>query len=101
MPDRAASQERLSEPEDGDLKSRPELQRELDRCNEEVLRLRDLLIGKDVELGAARGRLAELEQYSQRLTSIAARLQSRVPGAMRLAGAVLRRLQGRRGRAGA
>lgn len=101
MPDRAISAERLSELEDGNLESRSELQGELDRSKEEILRLRDLLIAKDAELGAARGRLAELEAYSQRLTHTAHRLQSRVPGAMRLAGAALRRLQGRRGRAGA
>ena len=33
-----------------------ELLAELDRRNEEILRLRDLLIGKDAELGAAKGR---------------------------------------------
>jgi hypothetical protein len=77
---------------------RSELQQELDRRDEEILRLRDLLIGKDAELGAAKGRLAELEHYSQRLMGLAARVQARVPGAMRLIGAALRRLQGRRGR---
>lgn len=76
---------------------RSAMQAELDRRQEEILRLRDLLIAKDAELGAAKGRAAELEQYSRHLTSLAARVQSRVPGAMRLLGAGLRRLQGRRG----
>lgn len=73
------------------------LQAELDRRQEEILRLRDLLIAKDAELGAAKGRAAELEQYSRHLISLAARLQSRVPAAMRLLGAGLRRVQGRQG----
>lgn len=73
------------------------LQAELDRRQEEILRLRDLLIAKDAELGAAKGRAAELEQYSRHLISLAARLQSRVPAAMRLLAAGLRRAQGRRG----
>ena len=94
-----AAQERLAKLESGEIESRPGLQRELDRSNEEVLRLRDLLVGKDAELGAAQGRQAQLEAQSRHMLGVAARL-SRVPGAMRLAGAGLRRLQGRRGRAG-
>ena len=79
---------------------RSDLQQELDRRQEEILRLRDLLIAKDAELGYAKGRTAELEEYSRHLTAIAARLQSRVPGAMRMIGAALRRLQGRQGQNG-
>ena len=73
------------------------LREELARSREENLRLRDLLIGKDAELGVARGRLAELEDHSQRLANAAERVQSRLPGLMRFGGIVLRRLQGRRG----
>src|SRR5690242_13273477 len=36
-----------------------ELRAELAQAREEVLRLRDLLIGKEAELGALRGRIAE------------------------------------------
>jgi hypothetical protein len=73
-----------------------ELQAELARCEEEILRLRDLLIGKDVELGAARGQLAVLEANSRRVAGVALKIQSRIPGGMRIGGA-LRRLQGPRG----
>jgi len=92
-----ASQERLAEVEQSDEETRPELRAEIDRLNEELLRLRDLLIGKDAELGTARGKLAEAEDHSQRVAGAAGRIQSRLPGLMRLGGAVLRRLQGRRG----
>ena len=59
--------------------SRPELLAELDRRNEEILRLRDLLIGKDAELGAAKGRVAELEARSKRMAGAKQRLESQVP----------------------
>lgn len=39
----------------------PDAPDEVSRQREEILRLRDLLIAKDAELGAARGRLAEIE----------------------------------------
>jgi SAM-dependent methyltransferase len=77
--------------------SRPELLEEIERREEEILRLRDLLIGKDVELGAARGQLGVLQDHSQRMTNAATQIQSRIPGAMRIGGAIRRRLQGRRG----
>lgn len=73
-----------------------ELREELRSSREEILRLRDLLIGKDAELGVARGRLAELEELSGRLAATAARIQSRIPGVGRVA-APLRGLRGRRG----
>ena len=95
-----AARERLAKLEEDELENRPLLQSELDNLNEEVLRLRDLLIGKDAELGAAKGRLAELEGHSRLLTGGAERIQSRIPGTMRILGAALRRLQGRRGQAG-
>lgn len=91
-------QRRLSELEgDDDADTRPELQRQLDELREENLRLRDLLVGRDAELGYARGALAEHEERSRRLAGAATRIQSRIPGAMRLGGAALRRIQGRRG----
>lgn len=43
------------------------LEAELAREKAEVVRLRNLLIAKDAELGEARGRVAELESRSQRL----------------------------------
>ena len=73
-----------------------DLQAEAAHREEEILRLRDLLIGKDVELGAARGQLAVLEANSRRVAGVALKIQSRIPGGMRIGGA-LRRLQGPRG----
>ncbi len=75
-----------------------DLQRELDRRGAEILRLRDLLIVKDAELGAALGKLAELESMSRSLLVFAGQVQRRVPWAMRIATAILRRLRGRAGR---
>jgi SAM-dependent methyltransferase len=92
------AQEQLAELEERDgIEDRPALLQELDRRNEEILRLRDLLVGQEVELGAARGNLAVHEDHSQRFSNAAARIQSRIPGAMRLTGAVLRLMQRRRG----
>lgn len=74
----------------------PDLEEEIARRDEEILRLRDLLIGRDAELGAARGQLAVVEEHSQRLSSLLRGLRANIPGALRLGGNVLRRLQGRR-----
>lgn len=74
-----------------------ELREELARCREEVLRLRDLLIGKDAELGTLRGRLAELEGGAAPLVNVAARLRSRVPSFVRSAAGGLRKRRGRQG----
>jgi SAM-dependent methyltransferase len=91
-------QEQVSRLESGaEMESRPEKLAELDRLSEENMRLRDHLVGKDAELGAARGALAEHEDRSRRLMGAVNRIQSRIPGAMRIGGAALRRIQGRRG----
>lgn len=63
----------------------------------EILRLRDLLIRKDAELGAAKGRLAELDDRSARVASVAARFEARLPGLGRLVGTALRMLQRQHG----
>jgi SMC interacting uncharacterized protein involved in chromosome segregation len=83
MPDRATSPEAQR------------LRRELDESNSEVSRLRGLLIARDAELGAAKGRLAELEDQMRRLSGAARRIL-RVPGAFRLLSVALRGLGGRR-----
>jgi hypothetical protein len=72
-----------------------ELLEELHRQREEILRLRDLLIARDAELGAARGRAAELEEGSARLMIAYKRLRSFVPGSVWALASSLRR--GRRG----
>lgn len=82
------SQERLAELE---VDNRPELARELDESKEEILRLRDLLIGQEAELGAVRGQYAELEDRWKRLTGMKSRVESQVPIFGRLIGALLRR----------
>jgi hypothetical protein len=77
MAEQAISTEKINGA--GGEESVSELRAELARSREEVLRLRDLLIGRDAELGTLRGRLAELEGGAAPLVSIAARLRSRVP----------------------
>jgi hypothetical protein len=76
--------------------SDPELRAELVRAEEEILRLRDLLIRKDLELGVAKGRLAELDDRAQRIASAAGRIETAVPGLGRLVGTALRMLQSQR-----
>lgn len=67
-----------------------ELREELHRSREEVLRLRDLLIARDAELGAVRGRLAELEDTAGRLLSVFVR----IGGLRGLVRAAVNRLRG-------
>jgi SAM-dependent methyltransferase len=91
-------QDRLSELEaGGGFDNRPGLMEDLDRQEEEILKLRDLLVGKDAELGVARGQLAAAEESTRTLQGLAGRIQGRIPGGMRLSGAILRRLKSRRG----
>jgi SAM-dependent methyltransferase len=91
-----SSQDQLAKLEaGGGIENRPELLAEMDRLNEEVLRLRDQLIGKDAELGAAKGRVAELEDRSLRVAGAKAKIEARIPGLGRLLGALLRLLRGR------
>ena len=73
--------------------SNGELRRELAGQRQEILRLRDLLIRKDAELGAVKGRLAELDDRSARVASAAARIEAGLPGLGRLVGTALRMLQ--------
>jgi hypothetical protein len=61
----------------------------------EILRLRDLLIAKDAELGNAQGRLAEYEASSlHSAAAIAARLRQLTPNIIWKAVAALRRTRG-------
>ncbi len=75
-------------PDDQEL---AELRAVLARRDEEILRLRDLLIARDQELGAAKGRLAMIEQGSRRLGDAAARIP--IPGVTRLIHALIRFVQ--------
>lgn len=89
------SNARLAEIEEQPAKARPELQAELDRRQEEILRLRDLLIGKEAELGVAKGQLAVVEERWRRLAGAKNRVASRLPGLNRLLSFVLRLLRTR------
>jgi SAM-dependent methyltransferase len=73
----------------GGAENRPQLLEELDARNEEILRLRDLLIGMEAEMGTVRGRVAELEDRTKPLASAKHRLESQVP----LVGKVIRGLR--------
>jgi SAM-dependent methyltransferase len=87
------AQDQLAELEAGEGENRPELLAELDRREEELLRLRDLLIGKDAELGAARGYAQALENRARGMADLSNRLQARAPLLMRLGGRLLRALR--------
>jgi hypothetical protein len=67
---------------------------EIASLKEENLRLRDLLIGKDAELGQLRGRLAEFEEGAGRLLKLRARLHSLVPSPLAKLIALVRRRRG-------
>jgi hypothetical protein len=58
----------------------PKSGEELAHLREENLRLRDLLIAKDAELGSMKGQVAALEAGTARLLNIVGRIQALVPG---------------------
>jgi hypothetical protein len=60
-----------------------ELRAELAQAREEVLRLRDLLIAKEAELGSLRGRVAEMEGGAAPLVMIGLRLRTLLPSFVR------------------
>lgn len=68
---------------------------EIARRDEEILRLRDLLITRDAELGQARGRLKVIEDHSERMARLAARIP--LPGAAWIVDALLKLMSARRG----
>lgn len=66
---------------------------ELARLREENLRLRDLLIGKDAEMGMLRGQVAELQAGHARLLNLVTQVRSLLPGFVwKALGSVRRRL---------
>jgi hypothetical protein len=66
---------------------------ELAQLREENLRLRDLLISKDAELGALRGQVLALEAGTARLLNLVGRIRALLPGPLAKAlSSVLRRL---------
>jgi hypothetical protein len=74
---------------------RADLEAEIARRDEEILRLRDLLIARDAELGQVRGQLKIIEDHSERMARLAARIP--LPGVGWFVDAVLKLLQARRG----
>jgi hypothetical protein len=62
----------------------------------EIMRLRDLLIGKDAELGVVKGKLAIAEDRMERLIIARERITTRVPGLGSVMRLVSRLLRGRR-----
>jgi hypothetical protein len=84
MPRQAASPTQSSE-------KVSELRKEIARQRQEILRLRDLLIAKDAELGTAKGRLAEHAEHSMHLLAVAHRVRARIPAHLRQALAGLQR----------
>jgi hypothetical protein len=63
--------------------------------DEEILRLRDLLITRDNELGQVKGQLKVIEDHSERMARIAAKIP--LPGAAWIIDAVLKLMSARRG----
>ncbi len=80
-----------TEPEPSESDAREEIARR----DEEILRLRDLLITRDHELGQVRGRLQVIEDHSARMARIAAKIP--LPGAAWIVDALLKLLSSRRG----
>src|SRR5689334_12546314 len=72
-----------------------ELKAEIAQQQKEILKLRDLLIGKDAELGAAKGRLAMYEDRAKRLAGAGQRLGAGLPGFGLLKGILVRLLRRR------
>jgi hypothetical protein len=71
--------------------SQIEHEAEIARRDEEILRLRDLLITRDAELGQVRGQLKIIEDHSERMARLVARIP--IPGLAWVASAILRVLQ--------
>ncbi len=66
---------------------------EIARLREENLRLRDLLIAKDAELGSFKGQVEALEAGTARLLNLVGRIKALTPGPLlRIISAVLRRV---------
>jgi SAM-dependent methyltransferase len=69
-------QERLERLDEAPAEKREGLLAEVDRQKEEILRLRDLVVGKDAELGTALGRIAELEEATKSYYTVAQQLEA-------------------------
>jgi hypothetical protein len=72
-----------------------DLEAEIAARDEEILRLRDLLITRDAELGAVKGRLKIIEDHSERMSRLVAKIP--IPGLAWVASGILRVLGASRG----
>jgi len=79
------------EPEPNELDAREEIARR----DEEILRLRDLLITRDHELGQVRGQLKVIEDHSERMARLAAKFP--LPGLAWVVDTLLKLMSTRRG----
>jgi hypothetical protein len=61
------------------IEQKDDVAAERDGLKEENLRLRDLLIARDAELGSLKGQVAALEAGSARILQVVARIRSLVP----------------------
>jgi hypothetical protein len=93
MPNREtspSSSQALNPPDPSEAAPPRDLRAELELREIEVLRLRDLLIAKDAELGSLKGQVAAMEAGTARVLSLLRRVQALVPGPF--VRALLRRL---------
>jgi SAM-dependent methyltransferase len=91
----ALDAERAKERELADAEPDAEIVAKIADQEKEILRLRDLLIGKDRELGAVKGQLAVTEDRARRVNAVKERVTSKVPGLGPLLSLVVRLLRGR------
>jgi len=77
------------------VEQRVDPETEIARRDEEILRLRDLLIARDAELGQVRGQLKVIEDHSERMARLAHKIP--LPGAAWLIDALLKLMSARRG----
>jgi hypothetical protein len=68
--------ERLGQAEAASAEAGARADVDVNALQEEVLRLRDELVGKEGELGTANGRVAELEAYLQRYEGLASHVEA-------------------------
>jgi hypothetical protein len=71
------------------------LEKQIEDQREEILRLRDLLIGRDAELGAIRGTVTAQEEQTRALAALSQRTVGRIPGLTTVMIMLMRLLRGR------
>jgi hypothetical protein len=77
------------------VEQRVDPEAEIAQRDEEILRLRDLLIARDAELGQVRGQLKVIEDHSERMARLAHKIP--LPGVAWIIDALLKLMSARRG----